>query len=690
MKMRRILLCLASTLVCSALFASNSIKDREISDVYQESTGSSDVFDSGKTLNLNGKFAIDSTVQVSEVKAQVSDVDENGNRSIRYVAAITSLDVNASFIRTMYNEDESLDLVENELPVTVAFSSIEANGEEILPSSFGEEFKYFITYTLQNIPEESWYNRLDVKVKVNEQVAEKSANVEGLIPLDPRLGFDKSGNGYRAYSIEDISGDLIIPDEYKTIEGAVATRAGDVVDVRLDGNKNLTSVSLPSSITTFSNEAFRNCSSLESLTLPYNLTTIGTNAFVGMTLLNTIYYEAREITSCNSSFEPNPQNVIISKGVEVVSSHIFNEADPIENIEFKGTEEELANITLPTFGPLFNQGIKSEGAVEYSAVFHFEGASLKLSDGSIINDSYTLSGYYNTKVSIPGEPTKDGFEFVGWFEDEACTIEASIKWNTKLTSNIDYYAGFEEKVSGALGQTIDSAIALSDGYEDSDIRTTTAEFPYVYYIFTPTVTDIYYMEELLGEFDAKILMYNDVSKVETTGTLEENDNLVGTTPGLGYKLEANTQYYYKIGSTKAFGNLKVSFERHSGDTKDEAIIVNLNETINAKAYPGCEMYYKFNLEAGMTLTIEPFYIGNGKKIAPTLILYKNDSKIFTKYFKKYTTSVKQTTITQTIDESGEYVLQIYYWTGSSYTSPSKGYANLKDNENNNYSFTLKA
>ena len=61
--------------------------------------------------------------------------------------------------------------------------------------------------------------------------------------------------------------------------------------------RNLTSLTIPSNVTSISSRAFSGCSSLKNITLPTRIFEIGDNAFYGCSNLNslTLSYELREI-----------------------------------------------------------------------------------------------------------------------------------------------------------------------------------------------------------------------------------------------------------------------------------------------------------------------------------------------------------------------------------------------------------
>ena len=99
----------------------------------------------------------EATNNLSNVKAQISSVLENGKRHIRFVAALDSyLYDEVNFTITANDGTTTKTLVDNEA-VNRAYTYIEA-GEEVLSASeaFGEGYNYFVAYTINNVPESAW------------------------------------------------------------------------------------------------------------------------------------------------------------------------------------------------------------------------------------------------------------------------------------------------------------------------------------------------------------------------------------------------------------------------------------------------------------------------------------------------------------------------------------------------------
>lgn len=88
------------------------------------------------------------------------------------------------------------------------------------------------------------------------------------------------------------------------------------------GNKNLTAITIPDTVTYIGEYAFRGCSSLTTFTVPASVKQIGTGAFGGCTSLQTLNFANRTgwyVT--RFSFTGNKTNVTLSSdGAENVNT----------------------------------------------------------------------------------------------------------------------------------------------------------------------------------------------------------------------------------------------------------------------------------------------------------------------------------------------------------------------------------
>ena len=81
------------------------------------------------------------------------------------------------------------------------------------------------------------------------------------------------------------SGELVIPD---TIKGKPVTTIGKMAFFRTGNSSSLTSITIPDSVTSIGDEAFKLCTGLTSITIPDSVTSIGDEAFSLCTRLTSI------------------------------------------------------------------------------------------------------------------------------------------------------------------------------------------------------------------------------------------------------------------------------------------------------------------------------------------------------------------------------------------------------------------
>ena len=73
---------------------------------------------------------------------------------------------------------------------------------------------------------------------------------------------------------------------------------------------NITSITLPNSLTTIESEAFYKCNAITSITIPVGVTSIGYNAFYGCSRLLDVYYEKGEAEWSNIDINSGNSNLI--------------------------------------------------------------------------------------------------------------------------------------------------------------------------------------------------------------------------------------------------------------------------------------------------------------------------------------------------------------------------------------------
>ena len=138
--------------------------------------------------------------------------------------------------------------------------------------------------------------------------------------LKYKLNYDETAEivGY-----EDSQKEITIPESiyYKGFTFKVA----NIDNSAFKNCKNLTSITIPSSVTTICGDTFSNCSSLTSVVIPDSVTSIEYGAFY----------------NCE-----NLVNVIIPNSVTDIGAHAFYSCDNLKNVYYKGSQEEWNKINI--------------------------------------------------------------------------------------------------------------------------------------------------------------------------------------------------------------------------------------------------------------------------------------------------------------------------------------------------------
>ena len=140
---------------------------------------------------------------------------------------------------------------------------------------------------------------------------------------------EMAGQGYNAWESTDGNLSKLDLSDAKIVEGGSAyvyeyksgnkyTSNDKLGDYAFEGCRGLTSLTLPSSITSIGKSAFEYCSGLTSLTIPSSVTSIGDWAFEGCSGLTSIYVYTKNLPELgfNVFFGCNAKNctVYVPKG----------------------------------------------------------------------------------------------------------------------------------------------------------------------------------------------------------------------------------------------------------------------------------------------------------------------------------------------------------------------------------------
>lgn len=282
-------------------------------------------------------------VKVSETLKVQASSEENGKRSLRFVAGISSLSLNAHFHREEIKIKDEVIMIANDIEVTCAYSKILNGSQEQTASEVFEndEYKYFIAYTLKDIPEDYWSTVINVSLVLGDsnQVATKKANVDAFNTNDTSIysfnkieengvvtGYDVAPKDYENNKSKFVN--VTFPKYYYDISDTETEFIGKKINVigighyideknysGFGNNEHLKTVAIPEGVKNINYSAFAFCTGLESIFLPKSLEKIDSYAF----------------STCSSL-----KNIIIPESVTSIGHYAFISCTSLKTFVFNG------------------------------------------------------------------------------------------------------------------------------------------------------------------------------------------------------------------------------------------------------------------------------------------------------------------------------------------------------------------
>ncbi|MCI7213137.1 MAG: leucine-rich repeat domain-containing protein, partial [Bacillales bacterium] len=258
--------------------------------VMEDATLPSDEIGARVRLGAEGDATTDPTVAaptfVNTLGYRLID-EESGAKSIRVYAVLNGYKGlnSASVTRKVEDSTGASVMKEKTIEFGYVYSSIKdaesVTWDDALPAETDTTKNYFVVFTLKNIPEAHWLDKLSVTFAVDNgaivKSAEALANVKGLMEQEVGVGVTlaqaESGVIFAMKSHGAIT-EAVVPENYYKYEGHVATYVGKVTRLG-DPDDNM-------------HGAFENCSSLTSVTLPDTITEMGGWSFSSSSKLTAV------------------------------------------------------------------------------------------------------------------------------------------------------------------------------------------------------------------------------------------------------------------------------------------------------------------------------------------------------------------------------------------------------------------
>ena len=179
------------------------------------------------------------------------------------------------------------------------------------------------------------------------------------------LKFTKDDFIYRVLSKNQVS---VLPNSYSgditIMESVTAGNTFTITGLEraFEGCGELTSVSLPRTITTIGNNTFSGCTALSSVVIPDKVTTIGNNAFNNCSSLAAIEIPASVESIGNNAFSGCAalSSVVIPDGVENIGSSAFSGCSGLGSITFGSSVAGIGSAVLAGCSGLQSIECKSE------------------------------------------------------------------------------------------------------------------------------------------------------------------------------------------------------------------------------------------------------------------------------------------------------------------------------------------
>ena len=253
------------------------------------------------------------------------------------------------------------------------------------------------------------------------------------------------------YKYNGAAADVTIPSRY---QGKPVTTIGHAAFF----NSAVTSVTIPDSVTSISDDAFVNCPQLTNISIPNSVTYIGFSAFNSCTSLKSITLPSslstiQSYAFCNCG---NLETIRIPVSVTSIGNCAFDDCPSLMTVTYSGSKTQWDAITKGS----------NNGVLENKLVCNQLEATFT-ADGTTFAPPQTINR--GEKFTKPTEPSKENHTFAGWyngdekFDFDADTTNAPNVLNLVAKWDINQYTvKFVSDYGSFADQTIEHGKTATD------------------------------------------------------------------------------------------------------------------------------------------------------------------------------------------------------------------------------------
>lgn len=550
-------------------------------------------------------------------------------------ASVTSKVVSARADKGVAGDDEKVIKAEKTFPVSEVYSSLADSSNVSWNGAVEDSFakKYYIVYTLKNVPAANFFDTIIVKfsaTSLSEESKEIIVNAYGVAGWDSRLKatkIDGTDSDYSLTATFDANADLNIPSSYYSVIDCYASKLGTITTIGASAfSKSVNKLALPNTITTIKAGAFSYVNVAE-MNIPSSLVSIASGAFKGSYKVTKLVYEAANLVNANDTGF-YAANIVVSKNVQSIPDKFFASSNKPESITFEGTEsqwEAMKKESNASSGFYYLDAVCAD--TTYSTVtFHYGEGKLGEATGEV-----AVTARNNRAIANPGSPTLSGKEFKGWFKSEEGT--EAFDFASLITADLDLYAIYGEPGPGysfanplevSPGHANSFSASLYPGKEFEYIKFTVPESAesegdwYYFYVDEDSSSKDSSTSTCTSGVDGDITVYDSAQSaialdegwsIKNTGVAQyQSSSEKGAVrlfakPGETYYLKASiTRAYYSNMGQYNYGTIAMKFLTFDNDSVTEAIAMSKDVALTPNIVDTDQhLLYKFVASSSETL-----------------------------------------------------------------------------------------